>query len=90
MPFFTIFTASSFFFFLSASRSNFAEKNKEVVVVDNFITGSRDNLKQVINDIELIEGDIRDLELMKDLCGKCDYVLHQAALRSVPRSVDDP
>lgn len=66
------------------------KRGKEVVVVDNFITGNRENLKQVMNDIELVEGDIRDLNLMQDLCGKCDYVLHQAALRSVPRSVDDP
>lgn len=66
------------------------KKEKEVVVVDNFSTGNRDNLSSVISDIELVEGDIRDIDLMNELCKKCDYVLHQAALRSVPRSVDDP
>ncbi len=66
------------------------EKGKEVVVVDNFITGKKENLSGVINDIELVEGDIRDKELMDKLCGQCGIVIHQAALRSVPRSVDDP
>ncbi len=66
------------------------KKGKEVIVVDNFSTGNRDNLSSVISDIELVEGDIRDIDLMNELCKKCDYVLHQAALRSVPRSVDDP
>ncbi len=66
------------------------KKEKEVVVIDNFSTGNKDNLSSVISDIELVEGDIRDIDLMNELCKKCDYVLHQAALRSVPRSVDDP
>ncbi|MFH1414733.1 MAG: SDR family oxidoreductase [Elusimicrobiota bacterium] len=66
------------------------KQGKEVVVVDNFITGFRENLEHVKGDIELVEGDIRDPGLMQDICKRCDYVLHQAALRSVPRSVDDP
>ncbi|MFC2061396.1 SDR family oxidoreductase [Elusimicrobiota bacterium] len=66
------------------------KRGKEVIVVDNFCTGSRQNLAHIEKEIELIEGDIRDAKLMNDLCGKCSYVLHQAALRSVPRSVDDP
>ncbi len=63
---------------------------EKVVVVDNFITGRKSNLKEVLDKIELIEGDIRDFDLMRKLCEDVDYVLHQAALRSVPRSVDDP
>ncbi|MFC2091170.1 NAD-dependent epimerase/dehydratase family protein, partial [Elusimicrobiota bacterium] len=63
---------------------------KEVIVVDNFVTGDRKNLEQVMDKIELVEGDIRDGILMHELCRKVDCVLHQAALRSVPRSVDDP
>jgi nucleoside-diphosphate-sugar epimerase len=65
-------------------------RGDKVTVIDNFCTGSIGNLSQVINDINLVEGDIRDLELMQKLCKENDYVLHQAALRSVPRSVDDP
>ncbi|MDA3792362.1 MAG: SDR family oxidoreductase [Elusimicrobia bacterium] len=66
------------------------KRGEKVMVVDNFSTGSRDNLKGFIDDIELTEGDIRDPELINRLCAKCDIILHQAALRSVPRSVDDP
>ncbi|MGM0568708.1 MAG: SDR family oxidoreductase [Elusimicrobiota bacterium] len=66
------------------------QRGFKVVVVDNFVTGKKENLAGVISDIDLIEGDIRDKELMDRLCGRCDVILHQAALRSVPRSIDDP
>jgi len=65
-------------------------RGKTVKVVDNFITGRREHLQHVINDIELVEGDIRDTDLMQKICKGVDCILHQAALRSVPRSVDDP
>ncbi len=66
------------------------KREEEVIVVDNFFSGTRDNLEVVMNKIELVEGDIRDKELMDKLCAKSDIILHQAALRSVPRSVDNP
>lgn len=63
---------------------------RRVRVLDNFITGSRENLAPFMDKIELIEGDIRDkIALQKSMDG-VDYVIHQAALRSVPKSVDDP
>jgi len=62
----------------------------EVVALDNFSTGKKENIEPYLKDIEFVEGDIRDLELCKKLCRGCDYVLHQAALGSVPRSVEDP
>ncbi|MEE8359838.1 MAG: SDR family oxidoreductase [Candidatus Omnitrophota bacterium] len=65
-------------------------KGHEVKVVDNFMTGKRENLKDVLGKIELIEGDIRDLDLMRKAAKGVDYVLHQAAFRSVPKSVDNP
>jgi len=65
-------------------------KGEEVIVVDNFLTGTRDNLADVVDDIELIEGDIRDADLMRKTMGKVRYCLHQAALPSVPRSIEDP
>jgi nucleoside-diphosphate-sugar epimerase len=65
-------------------------REKDVVVVDNFFSGSRDNLTAVMDKIELVEGDIRDAAIMNKLCKKADIILHQAALRSVPRSVDNP
>lgn len=64
--------------------------SQEVRVVDDFSSGKRGNLKTVLDKIELIEGDIRDFALMKKATKDCDYVIHQAALRSVPKSMKDP
>ncbi len=66
------------------------KEGRDVRVVDNFMTGKRENLKDAIDTIELIEGDIRDLDLMRRITKGVDYVLHQAAFRSVPKSVDNP
>jgi len=62
----------------------------EVTVLDNFLTGSRENLQEVIGDIELIEGDIRDAELVGRTMKGIRFCLHQAALPSVPLSIEDP
>ncbi|SFN58329.1 SDR family oxidoreductase [Salegentibacter flavus] len=64
----------------------------KVICLDNFATGHRYNLKAFNDDSDftLIEGDIRDLETCKKACEGVDYVLHQAALGSVPRSINDP
>lgn len=61
-----------------------------VRVLDNFATGKRENLAHCRERIELIEGDIRDLETCRQACAGIDFVLHQAALGSVPRSIEDP
>jgi nucleoside-diphosphate-sugar epimerase len=61
-----------------------------VRVLDNFSTGKRDNLKEVVKDIELIEGDIRNYNTTRDAAKGIDIILHQAALPSVPRSIKDP
>lgn len=70
----------------------FLNKKYTVVVLDNFSTGHRRNLDPFIAnpDFELIEGDIRDLGTCKKAADTVSYVLHQAALGSVPRSVKDP
>ena len=60
---------------------------QEVVGLDNFSTGKRENVHR---DIRFIEGDIRDLATCRRACRGVDLVLHQAALGSVPRSIDDP
>jgi len=65
-------------------------KGETVKVIDNFVSGKRENLSSVLDKIELIEGDIRDLPFLKKVTPGVDYILHQAALRSVPKSVDDP
>lgn len=61
-----------------------------VRVLDDFSTGRRANLAPWLERIELIEGDIRDLETVRQAVTGVDYVLHQAALPSVAWSVDDP
>lgn len=67
-------------------------QNNNVVCLDNFSTGKRVNIEPFINNpsFTLIEGDIRLLEDCQKACKGVDYVLHQAALGSVPRSIKDP
>jgi len=70
----------------------FVNEGFDVVCLDNFATGFKHNLNGFINapNFKLIEGDIRDLETCRLAVENCDYVLHQAALGSVPRSINDP
>jgi len=64
----------------------------KVRVLDNFSTGYKHNIAEFCNNpnFELIEGDIRDFETCKKASENIDYVFHQAALGSVPRSINDP
>lgn len=66
------------------------KRGDQVSVLDNFETGKKTNLSSVINRIRLIKGDIRDLKTCHEACRGVDYVLHEAALGSVPRSIEDP
>lgn len=70
----------------------FLNKGYFVRCLDNFATGYRHNIEEFMShsNYELLEGDIRDLETCKTAVNGMDYVLHQAALGSVPRSVNDP
>lgn len=70
----------------------FISKGDKVTCLDNFSTGFRHNIEHLLeySNFELIEGDIRDLEICKKSCENKDYILHQAALGSVPRSINDP
>jgi UDP-N-acetylglucosamine/UDP-N-acetylgalactosamine 4-epimerase len=86
--------------------SNLLEKllilNQKVVGLDNFDTGYQHNIDQAIedansatgkelsNNFKFINGDIREFDDCKQACSGVDYVLHQAALGSVPRSIEDP
>ena len=65
-------------------------RGEAVRVFDNFSTGKKGNLAPFLNKIQLIKGDIRNPEHLKKAMKGAAYVLHQAALRSVPRSVDNP
>jgi len=66
------------------------EKGEKVRVLDNFETGKHENLDEVKNDIEVIEGDIRDQEVVAKAVDGAEIVYHLAALGSVPRSIKDP
>lgn len=62
----------------------------KVRVLDDFSSGRMENLKDVFNKIELVRGDIRNKEIVAGAMEGIDYVLHQAALRSVPKSLANP
>jgi nucleoside-diphosphate-sugar epimerase len=66
------------------------ERGHQVRVLDNFATGRRSNLASLAGEVELIEGDIQSYERASKAVAGCEVVLHQAAIPSVPRSVQDP
>jgi nucleoside-diphosphate-sugar epimerase len=65
-------------------------RNEEVRGVDNFATGKRENITEILERIDFRECDILDLDAMHKACAGVDFVLHQAAIPSVPKSVLDP
>lgn len=66
------------------------KRKQKVRVLDNFSSGKKENLKNVLNKIELFKGDIRSLSCCMQACKGIDFVLHLAALRSVPKSMLNP
>ncbi len=66
------------------------KQGHSVRVLDNFSTGKRENLKEFNSDIELLEGDIRSYHIVRQAVSGIEVILHQAALPSVPRSINDP
>ena len=65
-------------------------RGERVRVLDDFSTGRRENLAPFLERIDLVEGDLRDLPTVRRAVEGVDYILHQAALPSVQRSIDDP
>ena len=65
-------------------------RGEQVRGVDNFSTGKPDNIAEILNRIDFREADIVDLDAMHNACSGVDFVLHQAAIPSVPKSVKDP
>jgi UDP-glucose 4-epimerase len=66
------------------------DRGQEVRGIDNFATGRRENLTEVLTRMDFREADLLDLDAMHSACAGVDYVLHQAAIPSVPKSVVDP
>lgn len=65
-------------------------QGEKVRILDNFFAGSRENLGPWVGKVHIIRGDIRDARAAGKAAQGVDYVLHQAAMRSVPRSVEEP
>ena len=78
--------------FIGSNLCEYFLEYNEVVCLDNFSTGHRHNIEQFLSNpnFTLIEGDIRNLETCEKAVLGIDFVLHQAALGSVPRSINDP
>jgi len=74
--------------------SNIAEHlirtGKSVRVLDNFLTGKRDNLRTFADKVDILEGDLRNMDACRRAVAGVRYILHLGALPSVPRSVADP
>ncbi len=70
----------------------FIERKNTIICLDNLSTGKLSNIEHLLGreDFKFIEGDIRYLETCNEACEGVDYILHQAALGSVPRSINDP
>lgn len=70
----------------------FLKNNNEVVCLDNLSTGHKKNIAEFFNhpNFQFLEGDIRHLDICKLAVRDCEYVFHEAALGSVPRSIKDP
>ena len=66
------------------------DRGEQVRGIDNFETGRRENLTDVLSQIDFREADILDLDAVHKACADVDYVLHHAAIPSVPKSVLDP
>jgi len=66
------------------------KKNQTVRILDNFSTGKRENLLPHLDQINLIEGDVRSYHIVREAVDSVDFILHEAALPSVPRSINDP
>src|SRR5215469_15913989 len=73
----------------SIARALLAQ-GEQVRGIDNFSTGNRDNIAEIVQRIDFQEADLLNMEAMKKACAGVDCVFHQAAIPSVPKSVKDP
>src|SRR6266446_6796367 len=74
----------------SALARALLDRGEQVRGLDNFSTGHRENISTIASRLDFREGDLLDLGALHQACRGVDYVLHQAAIPSVPRSVKDP
>lgn len=70
--------------------SRLLSEGHNVRILDNFSTGNRKNIEEFIDEVEVVEADIRDLNVVREAMKGVDYCLHHAALSSVERSIQEP
>ena len=78
--------------FIGSNLTEELSMDNDVIIIDNFLTGKKENILELIekDNVELIEGSIANLDFLQKSFENIDYVFHQAAIPSVPRSVEDP
>jgi nucleoside-diphosphate-sugar epimerase len=74
----------------SSLAEELIRQGAKVRIIDNFVTGNRENLEEISGDFDFIEGDLNDDAALAPAIADVDIVFHEAALPSVPRSVDNP
>ena len=77
--------------FIGANLAKELAANNSVIIIDNLSVGKKENLTDLLGEnVEFVEGSIGDLSLLKRLFRNVDFVFHQAAISSVPKSIEDP
>ena len=78
--------------FIGSHLAEELAKDNEVIILDNLSTGRMDNIKDLVkkSNVKFVKGSMTDLPLLQDIIGDVDYVFHQGAIPSVPRSIKDP
>ena len=78
--------------FIGSNLTRALAKENQVIVIDDLSTGKMENIRDLIDDqsITFVKGSITDLEVLQKKFKNVDYVFHEAAIPSVPRSVEDP
>jgi nucleoside-diphosphate-sugar epimerase len=74
----------------SSLAEELIRQGAKVRIIDNFVTGNRENVEEISGDFDFIEGDLNDDAALAPAIADVDIVFHEAALPSVPRSVDNP
>ncbi|VVB90313.1 NAD-dependent glucose-6-phosphate dehydrogenase [uncultured archaeon] len=78
--------------FIGSHLAEELAKDNEVIILDNLSTGRMDNIKDLVKkgNVKFVKGSMTDLTLLQDIIGDVDYVFHQGAIPSVPRSIEKP
>jgi UDP-glucose 4-epimerase len=78
--------------FIGSHLAEELSKDNEVIILDNLSTGRMENIKDLVkkSNVKFVKGSMTDFSLLQDIIGDVDYVFHQGAIPSVPRSIEKP